>query len=817
MLVLDGSASMAEEIDGRAKIEIAADSVAGLVGTLPATQPLGLVAYGHTSTNDCTDIAELAPFGTDRSGLLAAIEGLTPQGETPMADALALAAQRLDHTEEEATIILVSDGIETCAPNPCAASRRLERTGLDFTVHVIGFDVREPATREQLQCIAASTGGTYQSANTGADLSAALAMTMPSAVAPTPVPETQTPTTDPALVGTLTLRATELRNGPEVAEGLIWRIRRVGNPENLHETEATGRVTFDLPAGTYNIFLSRPEFDQTTVARHVRVREGVARTVTLVVDLAIEATLRTEPAGDAPVNSLVRIHFEGPNRPGDFVAIAKAGAATNELESFTRTDRGSPLRLQTPAEPGDYEVRYMLASPRRVLASLPIRVTEAGATLTAPEAVTAGAPFEVLWTGPGAEGDLITIVPPESPDTLYRSFAYPRRGRPVQLTADIAPGTYELRYVLAGSRVIARQEVEVEDASASISAPAEGLTGKEIEVTWTGPAERGDLVTVAEIGDASFSYVDFFYPIRKGEPGTLALPTEPGAYEIRYIQAGRKVLARQPVTVKAAEATLSPPATAEVGETVEIPWTGPATPGDYVAIRRPGSSNNIDFFAPKTGAEMSLTLPLSAGLYEVIYVQGGNERLATAEIDVKDVNASVSGSENAAAGTEIAVDWDGPAREEDVIAIAVPGAPASQTVERVRFRGRDDVRLVLPIEAGTYELRYILSGQRILASQPIEVTRASATLHSVSEVEAGAPLFVTWEGPGGPEDVIGFARPSVVDDRLATEAKVAGSPLSAVTAPTQPGIYELRYLLRGTRLIGKKQILVTAREESTGQ
>ena len=817
MLVLDGSASMSEEIDGRAKVDIARDSVVEVIGALPATQHVGLMAYGLNTVGDCGDIEELVPLGTDRSGLLDALGGLNPKGETPMADALALAARKLDHREEEATIILVTDGMETCKPRPCAASRRLERRGFDFTVHVIGFDVREPRTIEQLECIAASTGGSYRAANTGDDLSAALAASIPSSVTPTPAPDTPASKADPAAPGTLTLRATELRGGPEVTEGLIWRIRPVGGPAYLHETEATGRVTFDLPEGTYNIFLSRPEFDQTAVARHVRVRSGVARTVSLAVDLGIKATLRTEPSGTAPVNSVLRIHFEGPNRPGDFVALAKAGAATNELESFTRTDRGNPLRLRTPAEPGAYEIRYMLASPRRMLASLPIQLTETGATLTAPDAVTAGASFEVIWTGPGAEGDLITIVPPDSPDTLYRAFAYPRRGRPVQLTADLVPGTYELRYVLAGSRVIARQLIEVDGASASVSGPAEGLAGKEIEIDWTGPAERGDLVTLAEIGAASFRYIDFFYPIRKGEAGTVALPTEPGEYEIRYIQAGRKVLARQPIVVMAAEATLSPPATAEVGETVVVPWSGPATDDDYIALRRPGSNNNIAFFRAQTGGASSLIMPLTAGTYEISYFQGGKERLATVAIDVEDARAAVSGPEIAPAGTEITIDWDGPRRKDDMIVIALPGAPATQALERVRVRGRSEIRLVLPIDAGTYDLRYVLAGQRVLARHAIKVTEATATLHSVSEIEAGTPLFVTWEGPGGPEDVIGFSRPSVANDQLATEAKVAGSPLLSVVAPSLPGIYELRYFLRGTRLIGKKQILVTAREDSTGQ
>ena len=58
-----------------------------------------------------------------------------------MTDAVVAAADSLRYTENAATVILVSDGIETCNPDPCAAAQILAETGVDFTAHVIGFDV----------------------------------------------------------------------------------------------------------------------------------------------------------------------------------------------------------------------------------------------------------------------------------------------------------------------------------------------------------------------------------------------------------------------------------------------------------------------------------------------------------------------------------------------------------------------------------------------------------------------------------------------------------------------------------------------------
>ena len=48
----------------------------------------------------------------------------------------------LKFTEEKASVILVSDGKENCGIDPCALGTELANQGVDFKVHVIGFDVR---------------------------------------------------------------------------------------------------------------------------------------------------------------------------------------------------------------------------------------------------------------------------------------------------------------------------------------------------------------------------------------------------------------------------------------------------------------------------------------------------------------------------------------------------------------------------------------------------------------------------------------------------------------------------------------------------
>ncbi len=193
ILVLDGSGSMWGQIDGVNKIVIARQVVGDLLGTLPEDLNLGLTVYGHRRKGDCSDIETVVPPGPGtRAAISSAVNTIRPLGKTPMTDAVIAAAQALRYTEEAATVILVSDGVETCNPDPCAAARALEEAGVNFTAHVVGFDVSDPAALLQMQCVADATGGQFLTAADAAALAEALtrvatAMVPPAPAAP-PVP-----------------------------------------------------------------------------------------------------------------------------------------------------------------------------------------------------------------------------------------------------------------------------------------------------------------------------------------------------------------------------------------------------------------------------------------------------------------------------------------------------------------------------------------------------------------------------------------------------------------------------------------------------
>src|SRR5699024_3717319 len=118
ILVFNASGSMWGQIDGINKIVTAREVVSQLMDDLPENQRLGLLAYGHNRKGDCNDIEMLVPVGSDRDAIREAVESINPKGMTPMTDAVIQAAEQLKYTEREATVILVSDGEETCHANP---------------------------------------------------------------------------------------------------------------------------------------------------------------------------------------------------------------------------------------------------------------------------------------------------------------------------------------------------------------------------------------------------------------------------------------------------------------------------------------------------------------------------------------------------------------------------------------------------------------------------------------------------------------------------------------------------------------------------
>ena len=202
------------------------------------------------------------------------------------------------------------------------------------------------------------------------------------------------------------------------------------------------------------------------------------------------ATLDVTPGGRAPAGSTVTVRWSGPNGPGDYITVVRPGARPFDYLNYQHTSNGrtpvNPVSIVLPAEPGAYEIRYVVGNPRSVLAAVPYEVVAVAATIDAPATVTPGARFEISWSGPNNGGDWVTIVAAGAAPRAYGSYVDARgdradartASRSGTLRAPAQAGRYELRYVQQGRLVIGTRPIDVavgavsNDCAAAGSAPA---------------------------------------------------------------------------------------------------------------------------------------------------------------------------------------------------------------------------------------------------------------------------------------------------------------------------------------------------------
>ncbi|MGI9521389.1 MAG: vWA domain-containing protein [Hyphomicrobiaceae bacterium] len=180
MLVFDASGSMASLRHGRPKIITAVKAASDVLPDVTQTRPTGLVTYGgrlnyiDERNPSCGDVRLRIPPIADSGDLIVAeLRAVHPNGQTPLSDAVMLAAETLIRLGQPGVIVVLTDGIENCGFDTCAAARTLRERAPKIRVHIIGFHLRQsPGSR--ISCLPQLTRGTYTSTNSLDALRAAL-------------------------------------------------------------------------------------------------------------------------------------------------------------------------------------------------------------------------------------------------------------------------------------------------------------------------------------------------------------------------------------------------------------------------------------------------------------------------------------------------------------------------------------------------------------------------------------------------------------------------------------------------------------------
>lgn len=343
------------------------------------------------------------------------------------------------------------------------------------------------------------------------------------------------------------------------------------------------------------------------------------------------ALLSSAAFGQAAVNgpatakagAAVQVTVTGSKNPRDFVTIVEKASREGAYGGYEYVSKPGAFKLMAPTKAGDYEIRLLAAdSPYPTLARRPMRIDAVEATLDAPAQVAAGAKFAVKWTGPNNERDYVAYGNAARP---YIGYEYTKAGSPLQLTAPDEPGEYELRYFLgAGDVIIGRRPITVGSVSASVTAPQSVAAGAKVKITWQGPNNPRDFITIVKAGTPDKQYGAYEYT-SKGTPVELRAPDVAGEYEVRYLTSQTyATLATAKLTVTAVSASIKAPASVVAGSNFAVSWQGPNNERDYVTIvkkgAREGDYDKYEYTA--RGNPVKLLAPVEPGEYEVRYSTG---------------------------------------------------------------------------------------------------------------------------------------------------------------------------------------------------
>ena len=178
LVILDLSGSMNEALGKSTRIGTARQVLHDVLARIPDDFNVGLRVYGDRygskQKETCTDSHLVQPVQKlDRPALLKLIDGAKPRGETPLVYSVLQAIGDLKAIGG-GSVVLITDGEESCGGDFAAAATAVKQSGLDFRLNIVGFTLEGQQARKALGALASGTGGAYYAAADGPALTHAL-------------------------------------------------------------------------------------------------------------------------------------------------------------------------------------------------------------------------------------------------------------------------------------------------------------------------------------------------------------------------------------------------------------------------------------------------------------------------------------------------------------------------------------------------------------------------------------------------------------------------------------------------------------------
>lgn len=132
------------------RITVARNAATKIINSIPSDMKITTVV-----ASDCGVVKSSPAYGgNERSKLLNYIKRIEPDSGTPLAESIQRAGSLIKGNNRDTIIVLLSDGLESCDQDPCAAARTLKRAHPRAVINVV--DILGTGAGN---CVANATGG----------------------------------------------------------------------------------------------------------------------------------------------------------------------------------------------------------------------------------------------------------------------------------------------------------------------------------------------------------------------------------------------------------------------------------------------------------------------------------------------------------------------------------------------------------------------------------------------------------------------------------------------------------------------------------
>jgi hypothetical protein len=209
------------------------------------------------------------------------------------------------------------------------------------------------------------------------------------------------------------------------------------------------------------------------------------------------------------------------------------------------TDQTGGMLFQTNSGAELAEALQQVSAAEPVPAEAPAPEPAREAAFDISDKAEAGFTYQITWTGDATFVDYMGFVP-QGEDSAPASSSYRTIGgteaapqNPVPRTAPTTPGLYDLILVTARDGVIARQPVEVVTPAMGFDPIGSVEPGSRVRIVFRGPEQLSERIVIADLDQPISEHQRHGWDNALSKNGivTLTMPTTPGEYELRYLNA----------------------------------------------------------------------------------------------------------------------------------------------------------------------------------------------------------------------------------------------------------------------------------------